>query len=197
MRFFPIAIAAAALLAAAPAHAANIYATTGTGMETATISDGNPLSWTFTAMPPYTNFHSGVFAMQMEAGTSYGIRLELFDLTNTAVIDSITLSADDVAAAGGNALSYERIVFNLNVAFTAADNYQLSLYLTDNPLAEPDTGSYSVRGTLGMFQFVEEATATAVALATGPAAVETPEPAAAMVMAAALLGLAGTRRRAA
>ena len=197
MRLIPLAIAATALLAITPARATNIYVTTGTGPDTAVISDGNPLSWTFTAMPPYTSFQGGVFAMSMAAGTSYGIRMELFDVSNGALIDFITLSADDVAAAGGNALSYERIVFDLPVAFTASDNYQITLSVTDNPLADPDTGSYTVRGTLGMFQFVEEEVPTAIMLATGPASVETPEPAAALVMAAALLGLAGTRRRAA
>ena len=121
MRFLPTAIAAAALLAITPAHGTNIFVTTGTGTETATISEGNPLSWIFTAMPPYTSFQAGVFAMQMEAGTSHGIRLELFDIVNASVVDSVTLSADDVAAAGGNALSYERIVFSLPVAFSSGD----------------------------------------------------------------------------
>jgi hypothetical protein len=197
MRFLPTAIAAAALLAITPAHGTNIFVTTGTGTETATISEGNPLSWIFTAMPPYTSFQAGVFAMKMEAGTSHGIRLELFDIVNASVVDSVTLSADDVAAAGGNALSYERIVFSLPVAFSSGDSYQLTLSVTDNPAADPDTGSYTVRGSLGMFGFVEEETTTVIALATGPTAVDAPEPAAALVMAAALLGLAGTRRRAA
>ncbi len=197
MRFFPLAIAAASLLALSPANATNIYVTTGTGTETVTISEGNPLSWTFTAMPPYNAFQAGVFAMQMEAGTSYGIRMDLFDDTNDVIIGSMTLSAADVAAAGGNDLSYERIVFDLNVAFASSDTYQIILSVTDNPLADPDTGSYSVRGSLDMFQFVEEDTPSSITLATGPAAVDTPEPAAALVMAAALLGLAAARRRAA
>lgn len=199
MRFFPTAIVAAALMATSPALATSVYVTTGTGLETATISAGNPLSWTFTAMPPYANFQAGVFAMRMEAGTTYGIRLELFDIANSTVLDSTTLSASDVGTAGGNDLSYERIVFNLAgpFSFASGDSYQLTLSVTDNPLTDPDTGSYTVRGSLGMFQFVEGDGAPAIALATGPATVDAPEPAAALVMAAALLGLAGTRRRAA
>jgi len=195
MRFFPIAIAATALLATTPALATNVYVTTGTGLDTAIISAGNPLSWTFTAMPPYATFQAGVFAMRMEAGT----RLELFDIANSTVLDSMTLSAGDVGTAGGNDLSYERIVFNLAgpFSFATGDSYQLTLSVTDNPAVDPDTGGYTVRGSLDMFQYVEGEAPTAIALATGPALVDTPEPAAALVMAAALLGLAGSRRRAA
>lgn len=197
MRFLPFAIAATALLATTPALATNVYVTTGTGLDTATISAGNPLSWTFTATPPYATFQAGVFALRMEAGTSYGIRLELVDFTNSTVLDSMTLSANDVSSAGGNDLSYERIVFNLAgpFSFATGDSYQLTLSVTDNPAVDPDTGGYTVRGSLDMFQYVEGEAPTAIALATGPVSVDTPEPAAALVMAAALLGLAGIRRR--
>lgn len=197
MRFTPFAIAAALLLASAPARTASVYITTGAGADTATIADGSPLSWTFTAAPPNTSVQAGVFALKAATGTSFGIRMELFDVTNTAVMDATTLSIDDFVAAGGNAVSYARIAFSMPIAMSAEDSYRITLSVVDNPLTDPDSGSYSIRGTLDQLQFVEAEGPGAVAVASDPAAVATPAPASAMVMAAALLGLAGTRRLAA
>ena len=197
MRFAPFALAAACLFAAAPARAASLYITTGTGTDTATIADGNPLSWTFTAAPSTTSVQAGVFALRHAPGTSFGIRMELLDVTNTAVLDSSTLSIDDFIAAGGNAVSYARIVFTMPTALSAGDVYKVTLSVAEDALPGPDSGSYSIRGTLEPLQFVAADSAATVAVAADPAAVATPAPASALVMATALLCLAGTRRRAA
>lgn len=196
MRFAPFAIAAA-LLAAAPAQAASLYITTGIGTGTATIADGSPISWGFTANPPYTSFQAGVFALQMAAGTTFDIRMELFDVTNSAFVDGVTIANADIAGAGVNAGSYTRIVFSLPLALNSLNDYSLSLSAVDNPLVVNDTGSFSVRGALNDLQFVLAEDASEVAVASGPIAVPTPEPAAAWMLATALLGLATIRRRAA
>lgn len=193
MRFAPFAIAAA-LLAAAPAQAASIYITTGTGTDTAPIADGSPISWTFTANPPHTSFQAGVFALQMAAGTTFDIRMELFDVTNFSFVTGVTIPNADIVGAGVNAGSYTRIVFDLPVALTGFNDYSVSLSAVDNPLETFDTGSFSVRGALNELQFVSAEDATEVAVASGPIVVPTPEPGAAFVLATALLGLAAVRR---
>ncbi len=198
MRFAPLAIAAALLAsvpfaAPGPAQAASLYITAGTGTDTATISEGNPHSWTFTTAPPNTSFQAGVFALQMEAGTTFGIRMDLQDDTNTT-LGSVTLSSQEVTDAGGNATSYTRIIFHMPIALADATTYTLTLAVADDPQEVNETGSFSLRGALNELQFVLEEDATDVAVASGPLTVETPEPAAALLLATALLGLAATRR---
>ncbi len=198
MRFSPSAVAVASLLAAAPVQAASLYITTGTGTDTQTIADGSPISWGFSVTPTHTSFQAGVFALKMAPGTSFGIRMELYDVTNTTMLDTTTLSVDDFTAAGGNAVSYARIAFAMPIALSVGDSYQVTLSVVDNPMTDPDSGSYSIRGTLDALQFVEAESAEAVEVAVDAVvAVATPAPASAMVLASALLGLAATRRRAA
>ena len=195
MRFAPFAIAAALLAATAPARAASLYITTGTGSDTATISDGNPLSWSFTANPPNTSFQAGVFALQMAAGTNFGIRMELYNVTDFAFVTDVTLTNEELGLAGVNATGYTQVVFHMPVALGGANIYSVTLSVADNPLEVVDTGSFSVRGALNDLQFVEADSAEEVAVASTPAIVATPEPAAALVLGTALLGLAGARRR--
>lgn len=198
MRFSLSAVAVAALLAAAPAQAASLYITTGTGTGTQDIGDGSPISWSFIVTPTHTSFQAGVFALKMAPGTSFGIRMELYDVTNTTMLDTTTLSVDDFIAAGGNAVSYARIAFAMPIALSVDNSYEVTLSVVDNPIIDPESGGYSIRGTLGALQFVEADSAESVEVAADAVvAVATPAPASAMVLATALLGLAATRRRAA
>lgn len=193
MRFAPFAIAAALL--AAPAQAASLYITTGMGTDEAMIADGVPFSRSFTTTPSYTSFQAGVFALQMATGTTFGIRMELHDDTNFAFVSDVTLTNAELTDAGVNAAGYTQVVFHMPVALASANTYILKLVVADNPLVVNDTGSFSVRGALNEPQFVEADSATDVEVASTPAIVATPEPAAALLLGTALLGLAGARRR--
>lgn len=197
MTFRPtIAVAAAlsAALAAASAQAASFYATTGTGSDVIVIDAANPYSWTFTADNTYSNFHGGVFAMRHTPAptTTFGIQMELYDVSNTTVLGIASFAIGDFIAAGGNAATYERIVFALTQSLTAGDPYRITLSVTGDPLT--DTGSYSVRGTADPLGLAETENPETIALAVDAPATATPEPAAAFVLATGLLGLAATRR---
>jgi hypothetical protein len=196
MRFSPYAFAAALLapLLAPPAHAASFYVTTGTGLATATITESSPLSWDFAVNPPFAAMLGGAFAMRSAPGTTWGIRMELIDVTNSSVIGGTTLSVDDFTAAGGNPVSFVRIVFGLASSLTVGEPYRITLSLADNPSEATEQGSYTLRGATDELQFAETEDPHSIAVAAD--ATETPEPAAALVLATALLGLATARRRA-
>lgn len=197
MRIKPCAFAVALLapLLATPALASSFYVTTGTGLATANITEASPLSWDFAVNPPFAAMLGGAFAMRSAPGTTWGIRMELIDITNSSVIGGTTLSIDDFTAAGGNSASFVRIVFSLASSLTVGDPYRVTLSLADNPGVETESGSYTLRGATDELQFIETEDPHSIAVASDATA--TPEPAAALLLASALLGLATVRRRAA
>jgi hypothetical protein len=87
----------------------------------------------------------GAFAMRSAPGTTWGIRMELIDVTNSSVIGGTTLSVDDFTAAGGNPVSFVRIVFGLASSLTVGEPYRITLSLADNPLEATEQGSYTLR----------------------------------------------------
>ncbi len=202
MRILQAAFAAvlALGLAAAPSSAATFYLTTGVGTHETTIDADTPASWTFFADPPHISFDGGVFAMKHGPTTTFGIKMELIDFDTSDVLVRISYADVNSYLAAGGSSEFEKFIFLYNSVgyhLSSYFRYTVSLSLVDNGTGNAAQQSYVLRGLPGGAAervVTNDAESIIVTQATNTA-VETPEPASALVLGAGLLALGLNRRR--
>jgi hypothetical protein len=197
---FPASAALALALAATPVSAATFYMTTGVGTHETTIGAYTPTSWTFYAEEPFTRWDGGVFAMKHGPGTTFGVKLELFDFTYSTsdALASVTYADVNAYLAAGGSSEFEKFIFLMDTvgfALTNFTEYTVTMSLVDDGIGIADNQSYVLSGMPdGAADRVVGDPNTIIVTEPETSVTATPEPASALVLGAGLLAIGLARR---